>query len=323
MWFGFLCCVGRREKVEPMEFQNYIILNEEYHSIQYHEIIEDPVLLSKNLNKLMKRLKGEYFVDENTIDYANLCQSELFNNDYQKLSNQLTDVDLELLLDENDTVNDQNLLAFFINIYNSLTIHSLAYLSNASDSKVPEGNLLSQMEGQFWSKMAYLIGCKSEAFSLDDIEHGILRANRIHPGKNKVFFSDDDPRKRYSVKNFDPRIHFALNCGAKGCPPIAFYTLENLERGLQMATTNFITNETEIIEEKNVVVLSKLFLWYKADFIGDNVENKDEDMLLIEYVMRYIRKEDVKHSILKNLIDSSTKLTVTFANYDWNINVKN
>ena len=49
-----------------------------------------------------------------------------------------------------------------------------------------------------------------------------------------------------------------------------------------MATTNFITNETEIIEEKNVVVLSKLFLWYKADFIGDNVENKDEDMLLIE-----------------------------------------
>ena len=55
MWFGFLCCVGRREKVEPMEFQNYIILNEEYHSIQYHEIIEDPVLLSKNLNKLMKR----------------------------------------------------------------------------------------------------------------------------------------------------------------------------------------------------------------------------------------------------------------------------
>lgn len=323
MWFGFLCCVGRREKVEPMEFQNYIILNEEYHSIQYHEIIEDPVLLSKNLNKLMKRLKGEYFVDENTIDYANLCQSELFNNDYQKLSNQLTDVDLELLLDENYTVNDQNLLAFFINIYNSLTIHSLAYLSNASDSKVPEGNLLSQMEGQFWSKMAYLIGCKSEAFSLDDIEHGILRANRIHPGKNKVFFSDDDPRKRYAVKNFDPRIHFALNCGAKGCPPIAFYTLENLERGLQMATTNFITNETEIIEEKNVVVLSKLFLWYKADFIGDNVENKDEDMLLIEYVMRYIRKEDVKHSILKNLIDSSTKLTVTFANYDWNINVKN
>ena len=21
----------------------------------------------------------------------------------------------------------------------------------------------------------------------------------------------------------DPRIHFALNCGAKGCPPIRFY----------------------------------------------------------------------------------------------------
>ena len=48
-------------------------------------------------------------------------------------------------------------------------------------------------------------------------------ANRIHPGKNKVFFSDDDPRKRYSVKNFDPRIHFALNCGAKVSYRSAFF----------------------------------------------------------------------------------------------------
>jgi hypothetical protein len=33
--------------------------------------------------------------------------------------------------------------------------------------------MLSQADGKFWSKMAYKIG--HQVFSLDDIEHGILR----------------------------------------------------------------------------------------------------------------------------------------------------
>jgi hypothetical protein len=27
----------------------------------------------------------------------------------------------------------------------------------------------------------------------------------------------------------DPRMHFALNCGARGCPPIQIYDSENVE----------------------------------------------------------------------------------------------
>ena len=33
----------------------------------------------------------------------------------------------------------------------------------------------------------------------------------------------------------DPRIHFALVCGAKSCPPIKMYTPDNLEEGLNSA----------------------------------------------------------------------------------------
>jgi hypothetical protein len=33
----------------------------------------------------------------------------------------------------------------------------------------------------------------------------------------------------------DPRIHFALVCGARSCPPIKLYTPENLEEGLTAA----------------------------------------------------------------------------------------
>lgn len=36
------------------------------------------------------------------------------------------------------------------------------------------------------------------------------------------------------VSPVDPRIHFALVCGAKSCPPIKLYTPDNLDEGLQV-----------------------------------------------------------------------------------------
>lgn len=37
------------------------------------------------------------------------------------------------------------------------------------------------------------------------------------------------------IQQVDPRIHFALVCGAKSCPPIKLYTPENLDEGLDAA----------------------------------------------------------------------------------------
>ena len=51
-------------------------------------------------------------------------------------------------------------------------------------------------------------------YSLDDIEHGVLRCNRPHPGGD-VMFAKDDPRLEFTMTTLDPRIHFALVCGAK------------------------------------------------------------------------------------------------------------
>lgn len=78
---------------------------------------------------------------------------------------------------------------------------------------INSSNVLNLLDGQFWSRMAYQIG--EYNFSLDDIEHGILRSNRVHPSKKITFFSDSDPRMKLRVRTFDPRIHFALNCGAR------------------------------------------------------------------------------------------------------------
>jgi Protein of unknown function, DUF547 len=70
---------------------------------------------------------------------------------------------------------------------------------------------------------SYAVG--GHVFSLDDIEHGILRCNRKHPTSGFVAFGPGDLRLPFALPlPVDPRIHFALNCGAKGCPAIRAYT---------------------------------------------------------------------------------------------------
>ena len=39
--------------------------------------------------------------------------------------------------------------------------------------------------------------------------------NRPHPSDGKPLFDDTDPRLQFTVTEVDPRIHFALVCGAK------------------------------------------------------------------------------------------------------------
>ena len=66
----------------------------------------------------------------------------------------------------------------------------------------------------------------------------------------------------------DYRIHFALNCGAKSCPPIAFYTLEKLDKQLNDAMHSFIISETAIDMNNKTIATSKLLYWYRGDFGG-------------------------------------------------------
>lgn len=39
--------------------------------------------------------------------------------------------------------------------------------------------------------------------------------NRPHPSDAKALFAEGDPRLQFTVSEVDPRIHFALVCGAK------------------------------------------------------------------------------------------------------------
>jgi Protein of unknown function, DUF547 len=124
-------------------------------------------------------------------------------------------------------------MAFFINVYNALIVH-------ATVAHGVPANVVERLK--FFKKANYVIG--GARFSADDIEHGVLRSNAVAPGSlaallrlpkmfQKPQFPKGDIRASLAISPLDPRIHFALVCGAKSCPPIKLYTPDNLDEGLQ------------------------------------------------------------------------------------------
>ncbi|XP_062565995.1 uncharacterized protein LOC134228349 [Saccostrea cucullata] len=254
------------------------------------------VELSKKLQKTMLSIKGECIGEDRGIDYDKLKKSEAFK-EYKKETLQLQVVSL-------DDLSEPERKAFFINLYNALTIHGLA-----EQESLPSSVLDIQ---QFWKTTAYNVG--GQVYSLDDIEHGILRGNRSHPASTKPQFAEGDPRLKYVMKNLDPRIHFALVCGAVSCPAINVYTAENLDKALDQATKNFCKQEVSMFTEVDEVWLSKIFLWYRDDFGGNSVA-------VIEWIMPYLEKDIQDRAVvLLFKIKNVGQVDIKYNEYDWRLN---
>lgn len=58
-------------------------------------------------------------------------------------------------------------------------------------------------------------------------------------------FKAGDPRAALAVNPPDPRIHFALNCGAASCPAIRVFTPASLDAGLEAAAQVFCAGEAK------------------------------------------------------------------------------
>jgi len=148
-------------------------------------------------------------------------------------------------------------------------------------------------------------GIKFNGFvlSLDDIEHGILRRYR-----SKYSFGylpqlfPDRTIKKLAVKNPDYRIHFALNCGARSCPPIAFYELEHFDDQLDLAARVYLQNESKVDSESGIVYTTRLMEWFSADFGGKRG--------CLKILSKYLNRD------LKNY-------TVKFRDYDWSDQLMN
>ena len=83
-----------------------------------------------------------------------------------------------------------------------------------------------------------------QGYSLDAIEHGVLRLNARPPYRLRRPFAAGDPRRGAAPSRLDPRIHFALNCGARSCPPIRAYGAAELDPELERTTSGYMRAET-------------------------------------------------------------------------------
>lgn len=148
-------------------------------------------------------------------------------------------------------------LAFWINLYNALVLHgALAMRVQRSMQELPG----------FFARAAYDVG--GLRYSLDAIEHGLLRANRGHPRRLGVpQLLPWDRRRASIIKPMDVRIHFALNCGAVACPPVRHYQAEAIDAQLDLAARAFVNGGgVRIDPDRGEVFLSRIFLWYARDF---------------------------------------------------------
>ena len=107
--------------------------------------------------------------------------------------------------------------------------------------------------------------------SFAEIEHGIIRGGQheFFLGYVKKLFPPQF-EKDLRVSQRDFRIHFALNCGAKDCPPVAVYSVDNLDYQLDYMSKRFLTSYSIVDDNRKEVKTAQLFAWFRGDFSGSN-----------------------------------------------------
>lgn len=269
-----------------------IILNHSKPSHAHPADSEPPeaAALAARLRQTMQQLKGDFFTAEG-VDYRAMKASEAYAA-YQQLSQQLQQVDLQTLPDE------AHKLAFWINLYNVLVMDGILALNvKRSVKEVP----------RFFQQVAYQIG--AEVFSLDTIEHGLLRRNRKIYWFQRRPLASGDTRQRWMLASVDPRIHFALVCGAKSCPPIGVYQAERIDDQLALAASGFVNSDNVVLQpEKHRISLSKIFDWYGTDF-GTRSE-------LLQWIAARLRDPQQQAWLQQN----AGRVRVDWQAYDWQLN---
>lgn len=238
--------------------------------------VETPKAFTSSNNTLVK-LSQEFMYAAKTNENVNTYIDQLKDLKYDALLNSLK--------------TDDDKKAFWINLYNAYT--------NASLHKDPDQY---KSRNKFFRSKNIIIAGKT--FSLDKIEHGILRKSKIKWSLgylNKFFPGKTE--KDLRVNKLDYRIHFALNCGAKSCPPIAFYNPENLNTQLDVASTAYLTGEVNYNAESNTLALPALLSWFRRDFGG--------------------KKKIIELLKSKQLLQKNVKPKITFKKYDWALYLDN
>lgn len=263
---GITCCINESELLNLYFIQTF----------DYHSPIQDDYCLCMKVYAM-----NEYAISESErvvglsqrfcktlmgagppkIPRAFLCSPEV-----KDLLTELESCDVSRL------VWDSEKKAFWVNIYHGLVRYLLIkYQVRRSVLYHPS----------FFRHRAIRISGFS--WSLDQIEHGILRQNRRAYLRLRRVFSDQDIRNTFTVKLFDPRIHFILDCGAASCPVALCYSADTIDKELEQAERSFLASNLEIDHVNKRVTASKIFKWYRHDFSGRYIAHHIRSTYKVHY----------------------------------------
>ncbi|MEM7200306.1 MAG: DUF547 domain-containing protein [Planctomycetota bacterium] len=165
-------------------------------------------------------------------------------------------------------------LAFYINLYNATMIREV--LDRLVDGYSPAAD-------DFAVFKAPVVALKSGRVSLNHLENEIIRPD----------FGD-------------PRIHVALVCAARSCPPILprAYVADDLDEVLDANMRRFVADPSRnrVDHDAQRMELSKIFEWYADDFGGAEG--------VAGYVAKYLPGDR-----------AAAGYAVTHSEYSWTLNL--
>ena len=211
------------------------------------------------------------YVNNGVVDYQGFKKDEAALDSYLASLNRINP----------DELSPDAQLAFYINAYNAYTVKLI--VDNFSEGRPPSS--IKRIGGLFSSPWKIkFAGINGEQLSLDAIEHGIIR-----------------------VRFAEPRIHFAVNCASKSCPPLLAvpYRGETIDAQLTGATQAFLEDQEFNYLADSILHLSPIFKWYDEDFKAGPVA----------FFGKYTSAETQA-----KLRAAGTPIRVKYLDYDWSLN---
>ncbi|HNP18185.1 MAG TPA: DUF547 domain-containing protein [Fulvivirga sp.] len=168
--------------------------------------------------------------------------------------------------------NDNEKKAFYINAYNLVVIYQVS-------KYYPLKSPLDQ--SGFFDKVKHQVA--GQSMTLNSLE--ILKLIQTYK---------------------DPRVHFALACAAKSCPPLPSFSFLPNELDTQLTTRTKLSIDNKdwlkVRPESNKVALSKIFDWYKKDFTMDG------SITVIDFINKYKK------------IKIPSNYEISYYEYSWELN---
>jgi hypothetical protein len=140
----------------------------------------------------------------------------------------------------------------------------------------------------------------------------VFKKERV-PAEGTLLSLDDVENARIREPFHDPRIHFAINCAAKSCPPIRAeaYTGAKIDAQLDDQVRRFVNSNAVRFTrdgDKLVVHTTKIMDWFRKDF--DNWAGGP-----LAFLRRYVTPDKQRM-----LDQAGNNVELTYDDYDWSLN---